>query len=114
MPIKDAYNNVCASHVLSVIPEHEAVKVENKTLNGRVHIQTTGDPIDLVEVQCLSTYEQWETLSEASAKSTPVFVDFEGDYYDGLITGRPSRSLFNRGKRISRLYEIRFTMYINE
>ena len=112
MPIKDAYNNTCAAHVLSVIPDQEAVKMENKTLNGKVHIQTLGDPIDLAVVRCLSTYTQWQNLTDAAAKSVPVYVDFEGDQYDGVITGNPSATIFTKGSRATRLYQVNFTLYL--
>lgn len=114
MPIQDAYARDCASHVLSVIPDRESIKIENRLLNGTIHTQTIGEPVNTATVRCLGTYDQWENLSDSAAKSATVYVDFEGHFYDGLITGSPSRSLYNRGPRATRLYEITFSMYVSE
>ena len=112
MAIVDSLSRQCASIVQSVIPDTDSNKVENKLLNGAVYMQTIGDSIETATVRCLSTLAQWENLSDSAANAVPVTVTFETETYTGLITGRPSFSLFNKGSRITRFYEINFQMYI--
>lgn len=118
--IKDAYNNTCASYVVSVIPNKESFVIENKALNGSFHLQTTGDPIDVAHVTCMCTHAEWEYLSDAAAKCIPinVDVDHDGTYYDGVIRTQvmeqPEVMLFNRGSISHRLLQVMFNMLVTE
>ena len=116
MPIKNAYNEQCAFFALSVIPDHESVQVQNRTLDGKIHIQTTGDPIKTADVRCLATLEEFNVLSDSAAKGIPVQIDLDTEtaFYDGLILGQPTRSLGSRGNRGTRAYNVNFRMHVTE
>jgi len=113
--IKDAYNNTCAHRVLSVIPNKDPNRIEQKTINGRYHIQEIGTAPDVANVKALCTYDEWENLVAAAASAIPINVDFDGMYFDGIIRAQPISEQHTRGfTKSNRLYQAAFNMYVSE
>ena len=113
--IKDAYNNTCSQRVLSVFSNKEPIQIENKSLNGMMHLQTIGTAMNVAMVKALCSFAEYENLVEAAGSAVPIQVDFDGKYYDGIMRGQPIMEQYSRGiTRSRRLHQVSFNMFVEE
>ena len=96
--------------IVSVIPDYETIEVENKLLDGTIHIQTVGQPARVVNVNTVTVNtENKKLIDTCKATKTPVKVVLDDDYYIGIIRGVPSWARVKSG-----VFQVSLTLIVSE
>ncbi|HZK44365.1 MAG TPA: hypothetical protein VFC73_08820 [Syntrophomonadaceae bacterium] len=67
------------------LPIYETNQIENKLLDGSLHIQTIGEPLKIFKVEVLSTKENAEKINEMQNIGEEIYLVAETRKYRGLI-----------------------------
>lgn len=103
---------VLTQHITEYTPEQDAVIVENRLLDGTLHMQSIGDAITLAYIEAICTEAQVDLINGYRATVTPVTLDKDGTEYTVRIRTRPQWEVLRPGPLASRLYTGTFTVHI--
>ena len=67
------------------LPLYESIKVENKLLDGSLHIQTIGNPLKKFQVEVVCTKYNAEKISEMTNTVEEIYFFRELKRYRGII-----------------------------
>lgn len=84
----DANDTIITSHIASVIPGYDTIKVINRLLSGQYHIQTIGAPARVCRIELTVAAAEKEIIDIAEAINEPVKV-VGSKYYIGTIREAP-------------------------
>jgi hypothetical protein len=112
--VKDGNNKQLSHRVLSVTPDKDGIIPVHRLLGGRELVQTIGAALDTVMVRCVCTRAEYDNLLAAYGTGAYTQVDFEGDYWDGLIRQKPTVAGRTRGHKSTRVYEAAFELTVHE
>lgn len=87
----------------------EAIKVENRLLDGSYHVQTIGVPATILVVRLHVSRENKHYIDQAAGLGQPVKIVENGVSWLGYI--RQSNLSW---KRISKMYKTEFTLLVTE
>jgi len=103
-------DTLITSHVTSVIPDYEALEVENRLLDGSFHVQTIGQPARTCAVDLIVTsVTAKNSIDTYKSIKTPVKVTGDGKYYIGTIRGVPQWT-----KNAPGIYQTSFVLLVTE
>ena len=87
----DSNDTLITDRVNVVTPGYEAIKVENRLLDGSFHTQTIGTParVCYAELMVLSEAAK-DTIDVAAGINAPLKVTGGTKYYIGTVRGAPS------------------------
>jgi len=103
-------NGELLTRYVNIIAQKEAIKVENKLLDGSFHIQTIGAPADVLNMRIFVVGEETkEKIDEAEALCSEVTVVMNGKYWTGIIRSVPSWQ-----RRSTNVYEAEMTLLVRE
>lgn len=114
MRLLDASDNVITTTVLLALPQLEAIKIENRLLDGSYHYQTIGEPGTIVEVEVIVGETGRSTVDDAEAEAAPLTVERDTTYYTGILRSPVSWRLVRPGAEADRLYRGTFVMAVTE
>jgi len=96
--------------IVSVIPDHEVIEVENRLLDGSFHVQTIGQPTRIVNVNTVTVNTENKKLIDTyKATKTPVKIVLDDEYYVGTIRGNPQWARVKSG-----VFQISFVLLVSE
>lgn len=80
----DLQENTLSKGIKSLSPIlYDGIKIENKLLDGTLHIQTIGDAQRYFTFELLSNHIQVDLLNSINAQGGRVKAIIDGDYYIG-------------------------------
>lgn len=63
----------------------ESIRIENKLLDGSLHLQTIGIPLKYITFDILANHTEIELLHHAAAIAEVVELTFEGKKFRGIL-----------------------------
>ncbi len=112
--ITDSLGRTCARITLSVVPGYDSIKMENRLLDGSLHIQTIGTPVRVAIVKAAGSITEYDLCQMAAASGSQISVIFEGIRYTGLIMGTVELEDYSRRRpRARRIYQMSFKMNVS-
>lgn len=90
--IKSINDDLISDRIRDVLISPEITKVKNKLLDGNYHVQSIGEPYNVIEVICELDLAQKLILEDAYVRDEPLTVDIEGVVYSGLLDKKPDIS----------------------
>ena len=70
---------------IRVVPQQDVVKIVNRTLDGKLHVQTIGDAAKTLSIELQVDYTGRLTLEQLAADVGAVTVKSEGLTYNGHL-----------------------------
>ena len=99
-------------YIITYVPERDPTIVENRLLDGTLHLQNIGEAIHTAEVEVICTEAMVDSLNGYYATVTPLVLDKDGTEYTVKILSRPSWEVFRPGTLANRLYTGTFRLHI--
>ena len=100
--------------VSEVLPSVDAIKIQNRLLDGSYHIQSIGGDILKIDIVCHVTESGKSVLDQCYSTDEPLKLVFYNSYYIGLIIDELKWEKSFKGDPIRRRYTARFTLIVSE
>ena len=85
----DLEGNVITNIVNDAILNPDIIKIKNRLLDGTYHIQTIGNRIDTIKVDCYVDKINKDKIDSMYVIDEPIKLLQENKYYIGLIDDKP-------------------------
>lgn len=90
MPIYDENDTVITNGVQTALSRPDIIEIENRTLDGKRHIQTIGLGGTVLDVIAHFTMSQKLIFDNKKRTTSVIKVIFDSMFYIGIISGEPS------------------------
>ena len=108
----DNDNNFITREISNVLISFDTNKIQNRLLDGTYHVQTIGDPIKVITINCNMSEDGKSRIDEAYNIDKPIRIDWYGKYYIGLINDYPNMSVYVKGSDIKRRYAVEIKLVV--
>lgn len=92
----DANNNLITDIVSNATLVPDIIKIKNRLLDGTYHIQTIGNRIDTIQVECYVDIINKAKIDDMYTIDEPVKLLVDGKYYIGLMEDKPEQERFSK------------------
>jgi hypothetical protein len=89
-PIYDENDNVITAGVESALSKPDSIIIQNKTLDGKFHVQGIGTSATKVDVTAHFTMDERLIFEALTRTMSIIKVVFDGRYYTGVVGEDPS------------------------
>lgn len=94
--LKRADNTLINCIINQTLPYPDVIKVKQRLLDGTVHNQTIGNPVQMVVVVLYCDFATMELLNTIFAISEPLKLTANGKIYTGTIAEKPAFEVITR------------------
>ena len=112
--LMDIDGSLITRYMEKALISFKSQKIINTLLDGTSHVQTIGTPQKNVAISCAVVESGKSILDEAYINDIPIKLEWDSQYYIGILNKKPEWSYLLKDRGSTRIYDTKLELLVND